>query len=316
MNFVSIFLKRHTYIFRKFLLSWIAIAGFSAVLPAASITSGFKALSIYDYFLAKKTFYRINKKNTNAYASYGLAVIYSRNDNPFFNLDSAVKYSHLSYAAYVLKPAAKELSGFKVDSAGILDLCHKIGTNKFQTIKSASSASLYDDFLARNYLVKAELRDQVVFLRDEIEYNLVIRKNHSDSTTEFINTHPESTFLQEALLLRQRQVYDEQTAGNTREEYIRFIAKYPSSRMLNSAYENLYKIYRDASDVKGLRHFVLSYPKAPQNTEAWKLLFSLSVTSFSNENLEKFLVEYPAFPFRNSILKELELNKVKLLPYE
>jgi hypothetical protein len=86
--------------------------------------------------------------------------------------------------------------------------------------------------------------------------------------------------------------------------------------MVNNAYENIYNIYRESSDVAGLKNFVTDYKEAPQFTEAWKLLFSLSVKSFSNEELEKFLAEHPAFPFKKSILKELELNKIQLYPFE
>jgi hypothetical protein len=283
---------------------------------ATSVEKGFKALSIYDYFLAKKTFYKLNKKKNNPYACYGLAVIYSRADNPFTNIDSAAKYVHLSYAAFIVKPVKQKLSGFDIDSVNILLLCNSIGTHYFLKTKSKPGIDAYNNFLLKNYLVNVDLKEQVLYLRDQLEYNRIILKNKSDSTTEFINTHPQSYFLTEALTLRQRQIYDENTAAGKKENYIAFISKYPANIMLNSAYENLYKIYRDEKNVQGLKTFVLNYPKAPQNTEAWKLLFSLTVKSFSNEELEKFLVEFPAFPFRNSILKELELNKVKLFPYE
>ena len=58
------------------------------------------------------------------------------------------------------------------------------------------------------------------------------------------------------------------------------------------------------------------FPKALQALDAWKLLFSLSVKSFSNDELTRFLETYPDFPLRGSILKELELNKLVLFPFQ
>jgi hypothetical protein len=50
--------------------------------------------------------------------------------------------------------------------------------------------------------------------------------------------------------------------------------------------------------------------------EAWKLLFSLSVKSFSSFELENFLSTHPNCPLKNSLLTELELNKLKLFQYQ
>ncbi|MBA3662791.1 MAG: WG repeat-containing protein [Bacteroidetes bacterium] len=281
-----------------------------------SVKKGFEALSMYDYFLAKKQFYKALKKQADAPAAYGLAAIFSRNDNPFYNLDSAAKYASLGYVAFLKKPIKQNIGGFSIDSVSTLALCDTVGFRQWNKIKKSGTVETYNAFLMANYNANPLLREQAVYLRDELEYNACILKNRSDSTREFIHTHPQSAFLQEALLLFQRQVYNEETKEGTSAQLIRFLSKNPSSVMVNTAYENLYKLYQTNSDTSGLSSFVKSYPNAPQNTEAWKLLFSLTVKSFSNHELEKFLRCYPSFPFKESILRELELNKVRLFPYE
>ena len=282
----------------------------------SNIQKAFKALSIYDYFLAKKKFNSINKKHANAYASYGLAIIYSRNDNPFHNNDSAAKYAALSYFAYLKKPVKMQLSGYVIDSLSILNLCDSIATKNLNLVRKNLSVKTLDEYLKKNYLASSILLKNALYLRDELEFNKVIRQNRSDSTTVFINTHPESEFFQEALLFRQRQIYDESTVGGAASDFIAFIKLYPSNIMVNEAYENLFRLYKRQSNIQGLKEFVHSYPKAPQLNEAWKLLFSLSVKSFSDKELEKFLLEYPGFPFKSSIIKELELNKITLYPFQ
>lgn len=308
------FLVKQSNIFFRIVLSVLFLFAFSNA--GASVKKGFKALSIYDYFLAKKNFYKAGKKHPDPYASYGLAVIFSRNDNPFFNLDSASKYAALSYCSYLIKREKAEFSGFKIDSSSILNLVDTVAFKQWAKIRRSVNITAFNNFLTTNYLANSLLKEQAVYLRDELEFNDVILKNNSDTTQKFINSHPQSSFLQESLLLIQRQVYEETTLGGSKEKLISFIERNPKNLMMNTAYENLYKIYRKTSDVNGLKTFVENYKNAPQFNEAWKLLFSLTVTSFTNEELEKFLQEHPAFPFKTSILKELELNKITLFPYE
>ncbi len=302
------------HISKSFLVFLFAVAVFTC--KASKVESGFKALYIYDYFKAKKLFNSNFKSKSDPYSSYGLALIYSRNDNPFHSLDSASKYAALSYNLFFKKREKKEFLTFKIDSISILQLVDSIAAKDFQRVKKENSVLRYTDFLKRNYLANKNLINEVIYLRDELDYNETLGYNDSKQTKKFVITHPQSNFVQEALLLIDRQIFDESTKDNSATAYIEFIKINPKNILLNSAYEKLFSIYKETSDVAGLHTFVNNYPKAPQNLEAWKLLFSLTVKSFSNEELQKFLEENPAFPLKNSILKELELNKLVLYPYE
>ncbi|MBA2612582.1 MAG: WG repeat-containing protein [Bacteroidetes bacterium] len=285
-------------------------------LSASKLENGFKALSIYDYFKAKKLFAANFKSKNDPYSSYGMAVIYSRNDNPFFNLDSASKYISLSYNLFFIKNQSKVFFQFKIDGVHILQLVDSVAAKGFEKLKKEISINKCNSFLKQNYLANKNLLNEVVYLRDELEYNETVNYNDSRQTKEFVITHPQSAFVQEALLLIDRQIFDESTKDNTDRAYISFIKINPKNILLNSAYEKLFSIYKQNSDVAGLKTFVSNYPKAPQNLEAWKLLFALTVKSFSNSELEKFLEENPNFPLKNSILKELELNNLVLYPYQ
>jgi len=283
---------------------------------ASKVESGFKALSIFDYFKAKKLFNANFKSKCDPYSSYGLAVIYCRTDNPFHNIDSASKYAALSYNYFIIKKEKKEFFTFKIDSLHILQFIDTVAAKGFQRAKKENSVEAYTKFLDQNYLANKDLINEAIYLRDELDYYQTLGYNSSLQTKEFVITHPQSSFVQEALLLIDRQIFDESTKDNSTTAYVNFIKINPQNILLNSAYEKLFSIYKENSDVKGLRAFVGNYPKAPQNLEAWKLLFSLSVKSFSNDELEKFLEENPSFPLKKSILKELELNKLVLYPYE
>ena len=96
---------------------------------AGSIDDGFKALSQFNYFEAKKQFEKSLKSNESA-ANYGLAVIYSRTDNPFHQLDSAysaIVRSEKTYGA--MKDKQKEaLKKHQFDYAAIEVLRKEIST--------------------------------------------------------------------------------------------------------------------------------------------------------------------------------------------
>ena len=277
---------------------------------------GFKALVIYDYFKAKKQFYKSLKKKDIPYSAYGLALIYSRNDNPFSNTDSAVKYICLSYNNYLKNPKRQVFNGFVVDSATILKLADSIAVYQFNIVKKQPNLFGINNFLRNNYLAGKQLIKQAIYLRDELEFNQLLEINKSDSTLLFMNCHPQSSFYNEAYLLYDRQLYDELTLPKTADSYTSFISGYPKNVMIGQAYEKLFTIYRQQSDIKGLAFFVTKYQNAPQTIEAWKLLFSLSVKAYSFSELKRFLDDYPEFPLKNSILKELELNKLILYPYQ
>ena len=63
------------------------VAGFP--LMKSKINKANEALDVYDYFKAKKLFYSAIEKS-KVEANYGLAVIYSRTDNPFSNIDVGI----------------------------------------------------------------------------------------------------------------------------------------------------------------------------------------------------------------------------------
>jgi hypothetical protein len=288
-------------------------------LHSQKIETAYDALSKYDYFKAKKLFYEIDKKHPDRAASFGLAIIFHRTDNPFHNLDSAAKYVSLSYLVKVKnseKNKKVNYFGFFPDSVHAKLMIDSLALLLLKRVDDKKNADGYNKFLEQNYLARFDIISRAVYNRDRLEFDSSSLKNKSFETANFIKTHPQTELLQDAKNLFQRQLYSEITQEKSVAAYQNFIANQPNNIMLNNAYEELYQLYKNNFDTSGLSHFVSDYKNAPQINEAWKLLFSLHVKKFSNTELEVFLNRFPTFPFKNSIEKELQLSNIELLIYE
>ena len=212
-------------------------------LAASKLEKGFEAMAGHDYFKAKKLFSEINRSGPDAYASYGLALIFSRNDNPFFNVDSAARYVRLSHSLFAAAPKILRLGGLVVDAPSILGLADTVAVWKLQQLKKNGSIGQYDRFLTL-YLASGKIKEEAVYLRDELEFNAALLRNSSDSTDAFLLSHPESEFFLEGTLLKDRQLFDETTAGHTAAGYKKFLKKYPKNVMVNTAYEKLSGLHK------------------------------------------------------------------------
>ena len=280
------------------------------------LNQGFEALKQYDYFKAKAIFYEINKKQIHFASAFGLSTIYFRKDNPFTNMDSALKYLNLSYQAFLVLHQPYRYLSNTIDSTSILQLGDSISHWQFLRATKVNRITTYDRFLKENFLAPQPFRQKVILLRDEIEFYHVLQVNKSDSTYDFILKHPFSYYFKEAQVLHEREIYQETTNHQQAAEWIEFIKRHPKNIMLKDAYEKLFDFYRRKKSINGLAFYVKHYPQSPQYLEAWKLLFSLSVKAYTSEDLSKFLTEYPQFPLKNSILRELELNKLELFAFQ
>lgn len=287
-----------------------------SVLWSSTISKAFDALSIHDYFKARSLFYSLNKKQFNSQACYGLAVIFYRNNNPFYNTDSACKYVQISLNLTDESAQIPVLAGFCADRKNIQQLLDSISFKQLKVCLLENSIKAYNDFLSKNYLAPEKYRMTAITNRDELEYNHVLDINKSDSTKLFMILHPQSVFRSDAFKLMERQIFEELTKDRKAESYINFIEHYGNNANLNNAYDALLEIYKSSNNKTGIEAFIKNYPTAMQISSAWQLLFTQSVKSFTKDELESFITTYPNFPFRNSILKEMQLNSLVLIPIE
>lgn len=281
---------------------------------ASKIEDAFEALSIYDYFKAKKLFYSQINKPCNSAAAYGLATIFYRSDNPFHQLDSAAKYITLSGNFYKINRPTEPYGNFKFDSTLVFAMADSISNKLMNRAYKINSVSGYEGFLTANPYANSLLKKTALYLRDELCYKQNVSYNKSDSTRIFILRYPESNFLSECLVLLDKQVFEEFTNEKTRQQLIDFIKTHPKNKFVLQAQDELFDIDRKNNNISDLDFYVRNYKNSHSVNEAWKLLYALSVKSYNTSELQGFVERYPEFPFKASINKEIELNNKTLIP--
>ncbi len=287
---------------KKFILVLLISSTVNAL--AGKIMSAYKALSIYDYFKAKELFYSSLTKNP-CEASYGLATIYYRTDNPFSNIDSAAKYiakSNLSFKDTVT------LSSYFISRTTINSLLYSIGDKGFKTYSATLNTVDLNHFLQRFYFTNDTLLNAALLVRDELYFARYKATSSSDSMRLFLLDHPQT-----ALYLKAKDVfynfqYAEHTTQGTAFEYKQFIKLYSGNPNVIKAEHKLYELTKQLHSPDSLYSFINSYSKYTID-DAWKLLYSISVKNYSKHELNEFLDKYPGYPYRDDIEKEISLSQ-------
>lgn len=279
-------------------------------LKSASVKEGYKALSIYDYFKAKKIFYQ-NLKSKPAESAYGLAIIFYRTDNPFSNVDSSAKY--ISKAMCYFKDSTN-YSGFSINSKCIYNLSKLIAQKGFEKHVDSINIIGVHFFLTHYYFADSVLKIKAYDTRDNIALNYYSSFNSSDSVLIFQIIYPQSNYKQKAKNIYFDYQYKEHVKHNNEDELKFFISNYPNNPFRLQAELLLFeKIKQDHSPEK-LKEYITSYASNNTLDEAWKYLYGLEIKNYDKKSLLNFVSKYPNYPNINIIYQEIELSEIKLIP--
>ncbi len=299
----------------RIFLSAVFLFTFFHASTASSIDKAYRALKIYDYFTARKGFYKAIKKHPLE-AGYGLSVLFYKTDNPFHNYDSAYKYIEVCRNNYLRLPS-KERPALK-NKYGINDtvihnirdsIQYKAFKNILVAVKRSSIAKL-DSFIA--FQSASLYLPEVLFLRDSSIFYSICLLNNSQAYEQYIVNYPESIFLQQVRLKLDKALYAEATPNHLPVEYEKFIHKYPKSTFITDAENNVFSFYLEKKDVKDLYKSIYKFPRNKNVANAWKLIYTLSVPEYSPQALNSFLEKYPDFPYKQTIEQEIALLGIKL----
>ena len=281
-------------------------------LYANKINRAYSALSVFNYFEAKKLFYASIKTNQTP-AAFGLSVIYNRMDNPFSDIDSAAKYISIA-----LKNThdSSTFNSFTINKKSIQTLADNIALKGFNKYCKNHLIASSNHFLGHFYFANDSLLQVAFLIRDDCIYQKLMIYKNSDSVKLFMLNHPESNLTAASKKLYDDFEFNEQTSSLNIHSLQLFIKHFPGNWHVEEAEVKLFSLVADLKDKDSLSHFINKYSSVKTNEEAWKFFYSLAVTSYSKENLQNFINQYPQYPFRESIERELQATENILIPFK
>jgi hypothetical protein len=296
----KIYFCHHKIRVKRYLIYIFLVCCFLKV-QSSTIDKAYEALRGYDYFKAKKLFYTQLKKS-RAEAAFGLATIYYRNDNPFFNLDSSYKYIDICKNNF----SEKKTSRFVNDSniAALHDsISQKAYLNflKQVTIQSAEKyvTTFYQSKYAGNVLCK----------RDSLAFNEIKNSLQSALIKDYIKIYPQSCYLQNACQLLDYAIYQEITAAKNEVAYLNYIRQNNKTKYTQQAKDELLAYYIQTKNAVGIYYYIKNINATYY---AWNALFSIEIKNYSEKNLQIFLEKYPDYPDKKQLEEEFAYWQIPL----
>ncbi|MBK9192219.1 MAG: WG repeat-containing protein [Crocinitomicaceae bacterium] len=296
---------------------FILFLAFTFNAGADKIKKGYQALEIYNYFEAKRLFEKSLKKKIVP-ASYGLSLIYFRNDNPFHNIDSAYRYIVIANEKFPILDEKQKLE-FQIYGVDQVSLEHQrelVSGVLFRRAVKENSVEALENFIQKNYW--STRVDSASFIRDSLAFEIAANKNLSQSYMSFMETYPTSVFSEQANARYQQTLYLESTASNTLISYIDFVRKYPESPYRTDAEDKIFEIYTQTGTVQSFEKFIQDCPQNHNVNAAWKKLYNAHVqtTSYSENSMTEFMTEFPHYPFAEELEQEMKLANTIFYPFK
>lgn len=301
----------------KPLIALLAVAfSLSAFRPIAfkgKLEKAFEALSVYNYFEARELFHKSLKRD-QAPASYGLAIIYQRNDNPFHNLDSAFKYISRADSLYpVLEP--KNLEEYSALGAGIdqVDSLHlKIDSLFFARALQSNTIASWETFISEHRsqpyytLAVEELHD--------LAFSKALKEDTSESYRSFIENYSEASQVEEARHKLEAAIFREKTSSGLIVDYQKFIREFPQSPYRTEAQKIVYQKFTKDNKLTSYIQFIRDNPGSSFVSKAWKRIYALEIKELSPESIAAFTLKYPNYPYLDQLQEEYDLVTTRFYP--
>jgi hypothetical protein len=280
---------------------------------AQSLKSGFKALEIHDYFKAKKAFEK-NKKRNASIASFGLAQLYMRPQNVFYNIDSAYVHIRTAVDNYdaVRPKIKKKYLPYGFEKSNLEFLRQEISTKIFERTLQTNTEEAFIEFI--NQHIWAKEIPRATFMRDSLAFEKHLAKGTSEEMAVFLNKYPTSVLSERAQMAFFQLQFEEETRSKRKEDYERFLKNFPENPFVKEADRALYRFAEELNTVTGYEKFINSYPKSAYKSEAWRALYRAYVKQNGLALINEFKKSYPNYPFLDELDLELSLLNTQLFP--
>jgi hypothetical protein len=281
----------------------------SSVAYAGRLERAWVALKQYDYFKARKLFLKELHQH-KAGAAYGLAIIFSRKDNPFHDVWRA--HHLIEEAVYTFpKEGSREyrrLAKLSVTKNSIDSLRSAIDFLGFQLAKKQNDLDAWTIFID-NYCHASDLVSDAVVKHNHLAFEAAQRIGTWQAYRDFLSQYPDAADASRAGARYERLLYETTTHDSSVTSYEIFLREHPQSPYVHMAEDAIYRLTTTQHTAKQYELFVAKYPENRNVSDAWQRLYALSTSDYSNASITAFLNTYPAYPFRDKAGSDLLLTK-------
>jgi len=285
-----------------------------AEVSASKIEKAFEALGKYDYFGAKELFEKLKEKEPVA-SPYGMSIIFGRNDNPFFNLDSAHIYVSIAESNYLLadEDAKEDLGDLDINDSTLAEWKDSIDYKAWLVAKEKNTVESFQAFIDRN--TDADQIDKAKMLRNELAFQKARSVNSARSYEFFMKKYPDAEQFIEAQNRYEERLFDEFTVNKSLLSYQNFIKTYPESPYKREAQDSIYSITTTQQTIRSYEEFIRDYPQNPNTEKAWRNIYKLFTAEYSSQRIIEFRIEYPNYPFLDELMTDMKLASKVFFPF-
>ena len=273
---------------------------------------GFKWLEKLEYEKAKSVFdelFLTDKQNPAV--NLGLALVYSDEQSPFYNLVQG--WSH----CILLQNNMEKMMQEDLEYVGEYFMNTEIRPSSRPVKKKIEYAVTTieshlikyvreENNLALAYEVIEKFPDfryygNVVHIRNQLEFRKYEKQNTLEGYIEFIERFPDAAQLEKAIQYRNRLAFEKASTVNTVEAFEEYLKEYPDApeftQAVKSRNELAFGQAKALNTLQGYEAFINRYPDAFEVAEAKamqkKLLFDYAKTIKTLEAYDEFIRKYP-----------------------
>ncbi len=282
---------------------------------AGRVKKGFVALEMHDYFKAKKAFTKGMKYNPEI-CSFGLANLYSRDNNVFYSKDSAYRYIRLAKTVFYDAKAAKRSRWVKFgwDMNRIDSLERVIADQFFAEAKRINTPDSYNSFL--NSHPNSTHAQRALIVRDSIAFFSAVMENTSHSYQAFIDQYPKSIYIEIAQDNFYEVQFNELTGDESLASYLEFVEVNINSPLRPAAEKKIFEIVTEPNTKESFDIFIRTYPENAMIDSAWRQLYQSSMDTMSRLTLKRFKNKYPDYPYQKELLQDIAYIDSVFLPFK
>lgn len=277
-----------------------------------SIKKGMEALTNKNCGLAND-YFRSGIKKSPAIAYLGLSKLYVTLD--FRQFDSAYRFVILAdglWSSVELKTRMKWKVDFSVDSLSIQQQKQVVSQLVFEQIKSKPTVEQWNAFILKNNWFHS--LNTAIYLRDQLAFERAKEKNSSIVLKSYIDSLPESSFVQEAQHLFYDLQFQEYTKDGSLNSFVAFYTQCPENTHHMEAAKEIYSLATAQRSLEEYVSFVRTYQSNPFVNEAWRNVYKIYLKDYSEEKYHAFQQEYPDYPFMQELAVDIDLFQMKLYP--